>query len=222
MLERIGTTRPIRLGRSRARPPGRWLAALGAAAALAGCSATAPLFSGDDAALTPSGEADGTVSSLAVYLDLMRRLIEGDALTRAETFSDAENAADFAPTTTNRLRYALALSVPGHAGSDAEAAAMRLRTLLAASDVLLAEERILATMQLRAAEQLTVLRTANANLRQELETTLAERDAANAERVNALLEENRRLQSELEDATERLDAITNIEQSINERGNGEN
>jgi hypothetical protein len=146
----------------------------------------------------------------------MESLITGDPLTRAAAFNDAERAVDFAPTTTNRLRYALALSVPGHAGSDAAAAAERLGALLAAGDALLPDERMLATIQLRQAEQLLILSTANGDLSRRIETAVSESDADGAARLQTALAENERLKKDLEDATAMLDAITNIERSISE------
>lgn len=158
---------------------------------------------------------------LAVYLTLMQRLIEGDALSRAQVFNEAEDAAEYAPTTTNRLRYALALAVPGHSGSDAAAAAERLRALIAAGDTLLPEERMLATIQLRQVDRLIILEEQNEALQADHAAALAARDAETAERIRALQAENQRLRSELEDTTEMLEAITSIEQSISEREENE-
>jgi hypothetical protein len=201
-------------------------AALALAIAHSGCSSGGPLFGGGargEAAPPPTRDetaapatAVGATDNLTVYLDLMQQLIQGDALTRAAAFNDAEEAADFAPTTTNRLRYALALSVPGHSGSDPAAAAERLGPLLAAGDALLPEERILATIQLRQVEQLLILSATNAELTRRVETAVSASDAESAARLRSVLTENERLRKELEDATAMLDAIANIERSISE------
>ena len=166
---------------------------------------------GDSGAAAP-----GAGAGLGIYLDTMQQLITGDALARAAAFNDAEEAAEFAPTTTNRLRYALALSVPGHSGSDPAAAAERLGALLAAGDALLPEERMLATIQLRQAEQLQILTAANADLTRRIETAAAANDAESARLLRTAQAENERLRRELEDATTMLQAITNIERSISE------
>jgi hypothetical protein len=154
--------------------------------------------------------------NLGIYLEMMEQLISGDALSRAAAFNDAERAAEFAPTTTNRLRYALALSIPGHSGSDATAAAERLGALLATGDALLPEERMLATIQLRQAEQLQILTSTNADLTRRIEAAVAANDAESAERLRTALAENARLRQELEDAQTMLEGITNIERSISE------
>lgn len=201
------------------------------ALAAAACGSAGGLFrggpsgGGGDAGAAERGAPAGTAfdaEGLAVYLEMMRFLIEGDSLTQAETYRTVADAADYAPTTTNRLKHALALAVPGHPGSDAQAAERSLSALLAAGDTLLPEERVLAVIQLHDVEQRLILDTAAEQLRAEMASAIEAQDAAAAARVEGLLEENRRLQLALEDATEKLNAITSIEQSIREREDGAN
>ncbi len=161
-----------------------------------------------------------TSGDLSVYLDPLRDLIEGDALRQAETARRIEESADIAPTTTNRLLYALALAVPGHPGSNADEARVRLAALLASSGALLPAERSLATIALRDVDERLVLAAAAADLRAELTRATQSADAETARQINSLLEENRQLQEALDDATSKLDAITSIEQSIQELENG--
>jgi hypothetical protein len=153
---------------------------------------------------------------------MMRALIEGDALTQAETFRGAQDSVNFAPTTTNRLKYALALAIPGHQGSDAVEAQRRLSALLAASNALLPEERVLATIQLRDTEQRVVLAVTSAELRAELAAARETENTESSLRIQSLIDDNRRLQAELDDALAKLDAITTIEQSLRELENGAN
>jgi hypothetical protein len=194
---------------------------LAVAALVAGaCSTGGGLLGGGGATGGDDGAAAATTTSggagaLGIYLDTMQQLIEGDPLTAAEVFNDAERDAEIIETTTNKIRYALALSVPGHAGSDPAAAAERLRALLPITD-LLPEERMLITIQLRQAEQLQRLATVNADLTRRIETATAASDAASAERLRSALAENDRLRRELEEANAMLDAITNIERRIND------
>lgn len=158
---------------------------------------------------------------LAIYLQTIRELIEGDSLTQAGLFNELEDAAEFAPTKVNRLLYALALSVPGHPGTDPGTGAERLRALIAAGDTLTPEERILARIALQSANRLDVLQTAALGSEQRLAGAVADREAElNAEHAAELervLAENEALREELEAATAMLDAITNIERSISER-----
>lgn len=197
--------------------PMRSVSVIALAAALAGCSAAGSLFgggSGDSGAQQSEPRADGgTVDAqgLGVYLELMRRLVEGDAVAQADAFADAADAVELAPTTTNRLRHALALAMPGHPGSDAGAAERELTALLA-DNTLLPEERVLAQIHLAAVSRRLVLEASAEQLRAELAEA-----GRNAERIEATLEENRRLRQQLEEATAKLEAITSIEQSIRER-----
>jgi hypothetical protein len=196
---------------------------LALAVSVTGCSAS--LFEREGAAESPAASgATGTRSTvdaqgLGVYLELMRGLIEGDALTQAEIFGDVADAADIAPTTTNRLKYALALATPGHPGSDATLAEQRLSALLASADALLPEERMLVTIHLREVEQRLILDAAAAQLRSESENALEQQNLESASELRAALEENRRLRAQLDDATQKLSALAAIEQSIREREN---
>jgi hypothetical protein len=205
------------------------VAAVGVALLLAGCSASGGLFGGRSSpsdvppTAAPAASRDSLdPDGLRVYLEMMQRLIEGDPLTQAGAFRDVAEAADIAPTTTNRLKLALALSVPGHLGSDTGRAEQQLSALLAAGASLLPEERVLATIQLRDVEQRLILDSTAERLRTESEAALEAQNAESAARLAAALEENERLRLELEDARERLEAITAIEQSIRERENGPN
>src|SRR6186713_3261059 len=93
----------------------------------------------------PADVADG----IAIYLQTLRSLIEGDPVVQADVFRNVATAADAAPTTTNRLMLALALATPTHPSSDEAKAQALLSELLAASDTLLPEERVLALIHLK-------------------------------------------------------------------------
>ena len=164
---------------------------------------------------TTSLSTDGT--GLAVYLQVMEDLLEGDTVRQAETFQRISRDASAAPNTTNRLKLAIALAIPGHSGSNAEHAQAELREILAASEVLLPEERILATLQLAQIEQRLLL-DLEAQQTQSAAAQSIEQQTSNAERrVQQLQEENQALRAELEEAQNILNEITNIERSIRER-----
>ena len=91
-------------------------------AVLAGCT----FGGGSNGAREPAAQIfvdqrpiDGAADALAVYLQTLRSLIEGDAVVQADVFRNVAAAADSAPTTTNRLMLALALATPTHSSSDA-------------------------------------------------------------------------------------------------------
>ena len=196
-------------------------AALAALVLAPGCTLTESLFGRGSETSAPDDTelAGGAIDAdgLAVYLEAMRRLIEGDSLTQAETFNEIRDAAEFAPTTTNRLLYALVLSVPGHPGYDADAAAGRLQDLIASGSTLLAEERMLAEIQLEFANQLMILESSRQRVEAEAAGAEASRTAEYEESLRQLQTENEALRADLEDARSMLDAITNIERSLSER-----
>jgi hypothetical protein len=158
--------------------------------------------------------------ALGVYLDALRSLIEGDAVVQADVFRGIAAAADSAPTTTNRLRLALALATPGHPASDAAQAQRLLGELLATGSALLPEEHALALVLLKDVEQRLILDAEAQRLQRAAAAATAQRNDRSAQQLQAALEENRQLKAALDEARAKLDAITNIERSIRERENG--
>ncbi len=190
-----------------------------AACGLAGCA----VFGG--AAAPPSAQpavAESSTTDLAPItqlLELMSELPQGDPARQAELFQSAKNAASVSPTTTNRLRYALVLATPGHEGSDPVAAQRQLSELLARPETLLTAERLLALVELQEVDEQLVLQAENQRLR----IDDASRDSQNKllavnHRLAAEMDENARLRKALDEARAKLDAVTHIERSINDRG----
>ena len=179
---------------------------------LAGCADTKAWFSEqfgrssrDQSRLYVAPETDD-------YLDELYRLADGDPATQAEIFADASAAAELMPGPSTNLRFALILATPGHAGADPEHAQSLLRELLAQTPLLTPAEVSLATIHLKAVEERIVL-SAEARQLRASETE----EAAVSRRLDTVEAENRRLRDELEDAEEKLEAITSIERSIREQ-----
>jgi hypothetical protein len=196
-------------------------------ASLAGCTTSGGLFGGRGAtasnAQAPAFDSTARPAEgegLAIYLDTLRDLIEGDAVVQADAFRSAANAADATPTTTNRLNLALALATPGHPSSNATDAQKQLSALLASGDALLPEERTLALVHLKEVEQRLILDAEAQRLQRAAQAAAVQRNDQNAQRLQAALEENRQLKAELEEAKAKLDAIVNIERAIRDRDNG--
>jgi hypothetical protein len=57
------------------------------------------------------------ISPVTPLLEMMSNLPQGDPARQAEIFQQAKDAAELQPTTSNRLRYALALATPGYSGA---------------------------------------------------------------------------------------------------------
>ncbi len=165
---------------------------------------------------------DHTASDLTPItplLEMMSELPKGDPARQAELFQSAKNAAALSPTTSNRLRYALALATPGHSGSDPVAAQRQLSELLARPETLLSVERLLAMVELQEVDKRLVLQAENTRLRDEAshDDSRDKLQAANR-RLTAETDENARLRKALDEARAKLDAVTHIERSINDRG----
>ena len=199
------------------------LLALGLGTALSGCTS----FGDSTAARQPVppvapdvGPATDVADGLAVYFQMLRALIEGDAVEQADVFRNVAAGAEVSPTTTNRLMLALALATPTHASSDPQRAQVLLSELLAAGDALLPEERVLVLIHLKDVEQRLILDAEADRLQQAVTAATAQRNDRNSQQLQAALEENRQLRLALDEVRAKLDAITNIERSIRERENG--
>ena len=171
-------------------------------------------------ATTPTATTDPSLGSMSSYLDMMERLSRGTPAEQAEIAQAAKEASDVTPTTSNRLRYALALATPGHGKTDEAAARDMLTQLLATPETMLPAERALAWVCLKDVEQRMILRAEN--LRLQASTIQQERDksAVTNRRLQAEIDENARLRKELAEAQAKLDEITRIERAIIERNPG--
>ncbi len=148
----------------------------------------------------------------------MSSLPQGDPARQAELFQSAKDAADLTPTTSNRLKYALALATPGFSGSDPVAAQRQLAELLARPETLLPAERLLALVQLKEVEQRLILQAENTRMREEASHDSRDKLQAVNKRLAAESDENARLRKALDEARAKLEAVTHIERSINDRG----
>lgn len=161
---------------------------------------------------------DPDLESITTTLRMMETLPQGDPAGQAEMFESTKNAASLTPTTANKLKYALALATPGHAGSDPVAAQRQLSDLLANPDTLLPVERLLAIVELKDVDQRLVLQAENKQLRDEAPRETRDKVQVVKSRLAAESDENVRLRKALEEAQAKLEAVTHIERSINDRG----
>lgn len=158
------------------------------------------------------------MASIESLLELMSELPKGDPARQAELFQSAKDAATISPTTSNRLKYALALATPGHSGSDPVAAQRQLSELLARPETLLTVERLLAQVELQEVDRMLVLQAENKRLRDDESHDSRDKLLAANRRLQAESDENAKLRKALDEARAKLDAITHIEGSINNRG----
>ena len=160
-------------------------------------------------------------SPVAPLLEMMSNLPQGDPARQAEVFQQAKDAAELQPTTSNRLRYALALATPGYSGADPVAAQRQLAELLARPETLLPVERLLAAVQLKEVEQRLILQAENARMRDTVPNDSHDKLQAINRRLAAETDENAKLRKALDEARAKLEAVTHIEQrSVTDRGAG--
>ena len=156
------------------------------------------------------------------YIQEMYQLTSGDPATQAEIYADAESAAQLTPGPSTRLRYALVLATPGHSASNPQEAQGMFRELLAATELMTPSETALATIHLKSVEQQIVLGAETRRLRSENTRAATTEEEAIAQRIATVESENRQLRRDLEEAEQKLEAITSIERSIREQAdNGE-
>ena len=200
--------------------PHKWLRFAACALAIgwiAGCG-----LGGSFARQKPAApaEPDHTqdLSPITPLLDMMGNLPKSDPARQAELFQSAKDAAELTPTTSNKLRYALALATPGSSGSNPVAAQRQLSELLARPETLLPAERLLALVELKEVEQRLILQAENRRMRDEaLHDESRDKLQAINRRLAAESDENARLRKALDEARAKLEAITHIERSINDR-----
>lgn len=151
------------------------------------------------------------------YLRDLYMLTVGDSYKQADIYDDAESAARLTPGPSTNLRFGLVLATPGHPKSNPARAQGILRDVLAQSELLTMSEIALATVHLRNAERLVGAATETARLRDTTSRAARAQEQSANQRISSLESDNRRLRAELEEAQQKLDAITTIERSIREQ-----
>ena len=214
--------RARRAARAPARPLfGRASAGLlGVALLLSGC--TAGFMSGQHPPAPPPVVSPSATSSTVLneYLLLLQRLVQGPPAEQAEIVASAQRDYDTAPTPSHTLKLALVLGTPGHPATSLTRAQGLLRELMANPETLLPGERALAFLTLSQIDDHLTLESENLRLQAEAVRADRERMANANHRLQTEMDENARLRKELDEARAKLDAIANIERSLNERKPG--
>lgn len=165
----------------------------------------------------PVDRAVASATLLAGYLELLQKLVQSPPAEQAEMLMTAQREFDLAPTPSHQLRFALVLAAPGHAATDLTRAQKLLRELLATPETLLPTERALAFVELQQIDSLVTLTAENRRLQTNASREDRDKWAVLNKRLQMETEENTRLRKELDEARAKLDAIANIERSLNER-----
>jgi hypothetical protein len=193
------------------------LQALAGLCALLGAGCTLIPQAEQSPAPAPVQQTDPSLTVIGSHLEMMAHLTQATPAEQAEIVRSSRDAAELAPTTSNRLSYALALATPGHGQADPAAARQMLTELLARPETLLPAERALAWVCLRDVEQRLILQAENSRLQSDAARIERERSVSTNRRLQAEIEENTRLKKALAEAQAKLDEIKRIERSIVER-----
>ncbi len=192
---------------------------LAAAAMLGGCAV--PFGAGTPRKADTPPPVDPAVTAavlVANRLEIVQRLVEGTPAEQAQILATVKGTYDKSPTTPgDELEYALVLAAPGHSGSDPGHAQQLLQNVLDSPDSLMPSERALAVLVLRDVDRQLDLVAENQRLQVQSEQDDRERMAFASRRLQSEAEENARLRKELEKTRAQLNAITNIERSLNRR-----
>jgi hypothetical protein len=162
-------------------------------------------------------KAAATSTALTDDLQLLQKLVQGTPSEQAEIAATAQRDYETAPTPSRQLRFALILATPGHPGTDLPRAQRLLRELMANPEMLMASERALTFLELQQIDDHLTLEAENRRLQSDAVRADRERLANVNRRLQLETDENTRLRRELEEARAKLDAIANIERSLNER-----
>jgi len=215
----LARRRRTAVGRQRRAERGGRAASLLVTLVVAGCSG---LMSSQRPPAPPPVLNPSATSSTVLneYLMLLQRLVQGPPSEQAEIVASAQRDYDTAPTPSHMLKLALILGTPGHPATNLTRAQALLRELMANPEMLLPGERALAFLQLSQIDDHLTLEAENLRLQAEAVRVDRERVASANHRLQAEMDENTRLRKDLEEARAKLDAIANIERSLNERKPG--
>ena len=151
---------------------------------------------------------------------LLQKLVQAPPAEQAEIVASVQRDYDTAPTPSHTLKLALILSTPGHPATNLSRARGLLRELMANPETLLPGERALAFLQLSQIDDHLTLEAENLRLQADAVRADREHIASANHRLQTEMDENARLRKELDEARAKLDAIANIERSLNERKPG--
>lgn len=186
------------------------------AAALSGCGQTGDWIKGRITSSTDEGEILGA-PEIEIYIAELGRIAGGDPAAQAEIFADASAAAQLTPSPSTNLRFGLVLAIPGHPESNPEQAQSVLREVLTQTILLTPAEISLATIHLNNVERQIIANSEARRLRASTSRAAQTQEQALGQRLATVETENRQLRRDLEEAEQKLEAITSIERSIREQ-----
>jgi plasmid stability protein len=168
---------------------------------------------------SPSTElAPPKPAEIASYFDVLDRMAPGDLMRQSTELASTLTQAQQDPSSSNRLRYALALGAAGHAQSNPVEARRLITELLAGQHDLTPQEVSLANAFQREYDARVALYADLARQREESERQLKAIDADGDRRYSVLNAETQRLKKALAEAERKLEAVAEMERSLTPEG----
>jgi len=183
------------------------------AIALTACASLQPADK-TGASSQPAVTASPKPADIASYFDVLDRMAPGDLVRQSTELASTLTQAQQSPTSSNRLKYAIALGAAGHSLSNPVEAKWLITELLAGTNDLTPQEISLANAFQREFDARVALYADLARQREESERQLKLIDADGDRRYNALNAETQRLKKALAEAERKLEAVAEMERSL--------
>jgi hypothetical protein len=156
-------------------------------------------------------------SPLAPYLATLSAMAPGDPARQQAELASSLAAMQDSPSSANTLRYALAIGTAGQRNGNPTEAKRLLTDLLAGPNDLSPEAREFAAAYQREFEARAALGAELAKQREETEQKLRSNDSTAEKRADMLEAENARLKKQLAEAQRKLEAVAEMERSLQEQ-----
>ena len=157
-------------------------------------------------------------AGVASYFEVLDLMAPGDAVRQSTALASTLTEAQQNPTSSNRLRHALALGAAGHSSSNPVEARRLITELLAGAHDLTAQEVSLANAFLREYDARVALYADLARQREDSERQMKSIGADDDRRYSALYAETQRLKKALAEAERKLEAVAEMERTLTPEG----
>jgi len=152
------------------------------------------------------------------YFEVLDLMAPGDAVRQSTALASTLTEAQQNPTSSNRLRHALALGAAGHSSSNPVEARRLITELLAGAHDLTEQEVSLANAFLREYDARVALYADLARQREDSERQMKSIGADDDRRYSALYAETQRLKKALAEAERKLEAVAEMERTLTPEG----
>jgi len=157
-------------------------------------------------------------AGVASYFEVLDLMAPGDAVRQSTALASTLTQAQQNPTSSNRLRHAIALGAAGHSSSNPVEARRLITELLAGAHDLTAQEVSLANAFLREYDARVALYADLARQREDSERQMKSIGADDDRRYSVLYAETQRLKKALAEAERKLEAVAEMERTLTPEG----